>query len=233
MRPLFLTYSNGKEPYLTLANKLGEDVKTLYAGDFYHLEVKGPGNNMDFFAEVNGLLYPYIAKAFSEQRPVVMLDCDNGLVKSVETLFEMDFDIAAVFRYPQINEWGRQDYCSGLIVLNNRDPALIKKFWIEWTYKIAFWKQCDTGKFPQALKDGGWLASWFADQSALNRVILPNSNQGEPEEDSYKIVPGEVYEANGYRILPLERRLYGALPGDAGDAHIIHYKGKGKTQRLG
>jgi len=164
-KPLFLSYTNGKEPYLTLARKLGEDIKTLYAGDFYHLEVKGPGNNVDFFAEVNSLLYPYIARALNEQKPVVFLDCDNGLVKSIDTLFEVDFDIAAVFRYAQINEWGRQDYCAGFVALNNRDPALIKKFWIEWTYKTAFWKRCDIKKFPQALKDDGWLASARCRQS--------------------------------------------------------------------
>lgn len=230
MKPLFLTYSNGREPYLTLAQKLGGEIAKLDAGDFRHIQVNGPGNNMDFFAEANGLLYPYIAKAIN-QRPVVVLDCDNGLERPIDHLFEMDWDIGVVFRYAQTKEWGRQDYCSGLIALNNKRPALIKKFWIEWTYKTAFWKQCDTEEFPQTLRDDGWLVSWYADQSSLNQIILPGGNQGEPEEDSYKIVSGEIYETHGYRILPLERRIYGAKPSDLEDACIIHYKGKTKNVR--
>jgi len=231
IKPLFLTYSNGKEPYITLANKLGEEIRDLDAGDFYHLEIKGPGGNVDFFAEANGLLYSYVSRAINS-RPVIVLDCDNGLEKPVDSLFETDWDIAVAFRFAQIKEWGRQDYCSGLVALNNKRPAIIKKFWIEWTYKIAFWKQCDTKEFPQTLKDDGWLVSWYTDQSSLNQIILPECNQGMPEDDSYKIIPGQVYEAHGYKILPLERRVYGAKPTDSEDACIIHYKGKGKRKRL-
>jgi len=232
MKPLFLTYSTGKEPFLTLANKLGEDIKTLYAGDFYHLQIKGPGNNMDFFVEANGLLYPHISQALREEKPVVILDVDNGLVKSIDSLFEKDFDVAAVFRYPQMQETGRQDYCSGLVALNNRRPAAVKKFWVEWTHRTAFYKQGSMKLFPSTLAKYGWLESWFTDQGALNEILLPSGNQQEPEDDDYKIIPGNIYEVHGYKILPLDRRIYGALPGDAGDAHIIHYKGKGKAQRL-
>ncbi len=231
--PLFLTYSNGKEPYLTLAGKLGEEIKTLYAGDFYHLQIKGPGNNLDFFVEANGLLYPYISKALSEEKPVVVLDVDNGLVKSIDALFEADFDVAAVYRYPQMQETGRQDYCSGLVVLNNRSPAAVKKFWVDWTYRTAFYKGGLPTGFPSGLKEDGWLESWFTDQGALNQILLPPGNHGEPQDDWEIIVPGIAYETHGYKVLPLERRVYGALPGDSQDAHVIHYKGKAKNQRLG
>ena len=233
MKPLFLTYSTGKEPFLTLANKLEKDIKTLYAGDFYHLVVNGPVNNMDFFVEANGLLYPYITQALSEEKPVVVLDVDNGLVKSIDALFETDFDVAAVFRYPQMQETGRQDYNSGFVALNNRRPAVVKKFWVEWTYKTAFYKRGSAKAFPSTLKQYGWLESWFTDQGALNEMLLPSGNQREPGDDDYKIIPGNVYEVHGYKILPLDRRIYGALPGDSKDAHIIHYKGKSKNQRLG
>ncbi len=233
MKPLFLTYSTGKEPFLTLANKLREDIKTLYAGDFYHLVINGPGNNMDFFVEANGLLCPYISKALSEGKPVVVLDVDNGLVKSIDALFEADFDVAAVFRYPQMQETGRQDYCSGLVALNNKRPAVVKNFWVDWTYKTAFYKQGSTKLFPSTLAKYGWLESWFTDQGALNQILLPDGNKQDPDDDEYRIIPGTVYEAHGYKVLPLERRIYGALPGDSKDAYVIHYKGKLKNQRLG
>lgn len=232
-KPLFLTYSTGQEPFLTLANKLGEDIKTLYAGDFYHLIIDGPGNNVDFFVEANGLLYPYISQALREEKSVVILDVDNGLVKSIDALFEADFDVAAVFRYPQMQETGRQDYCSGLIALNNRRPDVVKKFWVEWTYKTAFYKKGSTKLFPPTLAKYGWLESWFTDQGALNEILLYDSSQDEPKYDAFEIIPGTVYKAHGYKILPLERRIYGALPGDSDDAFIIHYKGKSKNQRLG
>ena len=233
MKPLFLTYTNGKEPYLTLAHKLGEDIRTLDAGDFYHIQIKGSGYNTDFFVEANGLLYPYINRALSEQKPIVVLDCDNGLVKSIDALFEADFDVAAVFRYAQMQESGRQDYCSGLVALNNKRPDVIKKFWVEWIYRTAFYKKGSMEGFPQALKDDGWLELWFTDQGALNEILLPSGNQQEPEEDDYKIVLGNIYEVHGYKILPLDRRIYGALPTDSEDACVIHYKGKAKAQRLG
>lgn len=64
MKPLFLTYSNGREPYLTLARKLGEDVSRLNVDAFCNVKINGPGHNLDFFVEAYGLLYPYIAKGF-------------------------------------------------------------------------------------------------------------------------------------------------------------------------
>lgn len=231
MKPLFLTYSNGKEPYLSLAHKLGENIKTLYAGDFYHLEVKGPGRNMDFFVEVNSLLYPYISRTLNEQKPIVMLDCDNGLVKNIDALFEADFDVAAVFRYAQMQETGRQDYCSGLVALNSRRPAVVKKFWVEWIYRTAFNERGLPKGFPSSLKEDGWLESWFTDQGALNEILLPDGNWRTPGYDEYEIIPGNIYEAHGYKILPLDRRIYGAKPSDSEDACIIHYKGKTKNER--
>jgi len=53
MKPLFLTYSNGQEPYLTLARKLGEDVSCLNGGEFCNVKINGPGHNLDFFDETN------------------------------------------------------------------------------------------------------------------------------------------------------------------------------------
>jgi len=232
MKPLFLTYTNGKEPYLTLARKLRKDIKTLYAGDFYHLKVKSPGNNVDFFVEVNSLLYPYVSRALNEQRPIVFLDCDNGLVKSIDSLFEADFDVAAVYRYAQMQKTGRQDYCAGLVAINNKRVDVVKKFWVEWIYRTAFYKRGLPKGFPPILKQEGWLESWFTDQGALNEILLPSGNQQEPEDDDYKIIPGKAYEVHGYKILPLDRRVYGAIHTDSRDACVIHYKGKAKNQRL-
>ncbi len=231
--PLFLTYSNGSEDSLALVRKLEMEIRGLKAGDFYHLRVKGPGDGTDFFVEANGLLYPFIANALCDQRPIVVLDCDNGVVEKIDALFKMDFDVAAVFRYAQMQESGRQDYCSGFVALNHKRPAAIKKFWFEWIYRTAFYRQGVTEGFPSALKEEGWREAWFTDQGALNEILLPDGNFRTPEYDEYKIIPGNAYVAHGYKVLPLDRRIYGALPGDSKDARVIHYKGKAKEKRLG
>lgn len=231
MKPLFLVYSNRAEPYSTMARELGKQIKNLDAGDFYHVFIEGPGNNMNFFAEANGLLYPHVSKAIMT-RPVILTDCDVALIKPLDNLFETDWDIAAAFRWAQRRSSGRHDYGSGFIALNNRRPTVIKKFWIEWTYIIAFWRQCNEKPSPQALIDDGWLDSWFSDQGAFNQIILPEGNRGDPKEDSYKIAPGEIYETCDYKILPLERRIYAALVEDSNDAYMIQYKGKAKRRRL-
>jgi len=230
MKPLFLIYSNRAEPFLTLARQLKEQVRDLDAGDICHVIVEGPGEGMDFFAEANGLLYPYISKAIAI-RPIILTDCDAALIKPLDHLFETDWDIAAAFRLAQRNGCGRQDYGSGFVALNNRRATVIKKFWIEWTYRIAFWQQCKMKPAPRSLTDEGWFNSWFADQSALNHIILPEGNRGDPEHDSYKIITGVIYEAGNYKILPLERRIYAAHPKDSNDALMIQYKGKSKFGR--
>ena len=230
MKPLFLIYSNKAEPYLTLARQLDKQVRELEAGDLCHIIVEGPGGGMDFFAEANGLLYSYISKAIA-MRPIILTDCDAALIKPLDHLFETDWDIAAAFRFAQRNGCGRQDYGSGFIALNNRRPTLIKKFWIEWTCMIAFWQQCKEKPSPQSLLDEGWLDSWFSDQSALNHVILPEGNRDDPERDSYKIITGVIYKSGNYKILPLERRIYAALPGDSKDAYMIQYKGRAKRRK--
>ena len=230
MKPLFLIYSNRAEPYLTMAHELGIQIRDLGAGALRYVIIEGPGNDMDFFAEANGLLYPHVSEAI-KVRPVILTDCDAVLIKPLDHLFGTDWDIAAAFRFAQRNNCGRQDYGSGFIALNNKRPTLIKKFWIEWTYRIAFWQRCEERPSPQPLVEEGWLDSWFSDQSAFNHVILPEGNRGNPENDSHKIVPGIVYKAGDYKILPLERRIYAALPGDSKDAYMIQYKGKAKVKR--
>lgn len=230
MKPLFLTYSTPREPYITLAKKLEADIKSLDAGSFQLVKINPPGNNANFYTVTACLLFPHITRAINS-RPLIVLDCDNGIEKPLVDLFEKDWDIAAVFRWPQLREFGRQDYCGGLIALNNKRPDVIRKFWIEWMYKTEFWEKIDSKEFPKTLKDDGWKPCWYSDQGSLNEIILPDGNQNEPEEDSYEIVPGKIYETHGYRILPLERRIYGAKPSDSEDACVIHYKGKTKNVR--
>lgn len=231
MKSLFLTYSTLSEPYLTLAKKLGEDIRKNNAGDFQLVKINHPGGSANFYTVVACLLYSYIIRAIN-LRPVIVLDCDHSLEKPADHLFEADWDIGVVFRFPQLKECGRQDYCGGLVALNNRRPNIIRKFWIEWINKTEFWEKIDSKEFPKALKNDGWKPCWYADQGSLNQIILPECNQNKPEDDSYKITAGQIYEIHGYKILPLERRLYGAKISDSKDAYIIHYKGKTKRERL-
>jgi len=231
MKPLFLTFLTFKEPFLTLAYKLKEDIERLDAGDFQVVQVTYPGGDANFYVVSCCLLYSYITREINT-RPIVMLDCDNELKKPINHLFEADFDIATVFRFAQMRTSGRQDYCGGLIALNNKRPDIIRKFWIEWINKTALWEEKDLERFPDSLRFDGWNRSWLGVQSCLNQILLPECNQGDPEKDEHKISPGDIYETNGYKVMPLDRRVYGALPRDSEDACVIHYKGKTKNQRL-
>lgn len=227
MKPLFLTVSNLREPYLTLAKKLGESIEKLDAGDFQLIKVNFPGGNADFFTISTCLTYSYIIRAIN-MRPIIVLDGDNELKKPLPNIFKTDWDVAACYRYPQSNECGRNDYNGGLVALNNKRPDVIRKFFVEWINKAELWKKPDSMFSLEILRIDGWRQGWFSKQCSLNQIILPECNQDMPENDSYKIIPGQTYVSHGYRILPLERRIYGAAPQDSGDASIIHYKGKKK-----
>lgn len=227
MKPLFLTISNNREPYLTLAKKLGENIERLGAGDFQLIEVNFPGGNPDFFTVATCLTYSYIIKAINT-RPIIVLDCDNELKKPLPNIFETDWDVAACYRYSQSDECGRNDYNGGLVALNNKRPDIIRKFWVEWINKAELWTKPDSVFFAETLRIDGWRPSWLAKQCSLNQIILPECNQDMPENDSYEIIPGQIYVSHGYKIMPLRRNLYGARPEKAEDAFIIHHKGKKK-----
>jgi len=222
MRPLFLTFSNPREPYLTLAKELEKSIKRFDAGDFQLIKVNFPGKNADFFTVSACLLYSYIIKAINS-RPIIVLDCDNELKKPLPNIFEADWDVAVCYRGRHCNENGRQDYNAGLVALNNKRPDIIRRFWVEWINKAELWGKPDFRFFPETLKIDGWKQSWFNKQSSLNQIMLP-------EEDSCKIISGQIYEVHGYKILPLEKRIYGAYPTDIEDACMVHYKGRAKRK---
>jgi hypothetical protein len=213
MKPLYLTYTNGAEPYMRMAQRLCHQVAELEAGDCFHLCLDEPGQNRSFHAEAYVGLYPKITESIGF-RPVIVLDADNELWKPIVDLFEGEWDIATVYRSQCLNKYGRQDYCSGFIALNNRRPNIVRKFWFEWIYRISVAKQWP-GICPSAQVQKGWLDTWYEDQSTLNEIILT-------KEVSPKI--GEIYVANDYRILPLDWRLYSGKAYNKG-AFVRHHKG--------
>ena len=221
MKPLFITFTNLREPYLSLAKNLGETIKRFDAGDFRHIKVYPLGDNRDFFTTSDCLVYSYIIKEINS-RPLIILDCDNGLQRALPDIFEADWDIGACYRGPRRNHNGRQDYNGGLVALNNKRPDIIRKFWVEWINTGELWKKSDTRFWPETLEADGWRQSWYNKQSSLNQIIIP-------EDPDYRVVPGQSYVSHGYKIMPLKTELYGAKPGIE-DAFIIHRKGGGKRK---
>lgn len=220
MKPLFITYTNLREPYLGLAKNLEKTIKRFDAGNFRLVKISLPGSNANFFTISACLLYSYIIKAIN-LGPLIILDCDNELRKPLPDFFESDWDVAVCYRGQRSNSMGRQDYNSGLVALNNKRPDVIRKFWVEWINRIellekTFWF------FPETLKADGWKPSWYSDQGALNQIILP-------EDSSYKVIHEHPYISHGYKIMPLKTELYGAKPGTE-DAFIIHHKGGEKRE---
>lgn len=218
MKPLYLTYTNGVELYVNMAQRLCRQIVDLEAGDCFHLCLNENGRNRDFFAECFMALYPKITQSIND-RPIIVLDADNELKKPIIELFESDWDIAACYRQPISNEYGQQDYCNGVVMLNNKRPNTIRKFWAELIYRtLDITRQCSS--CPTTLKDRGWLDTWWGDQAALNEIILPPSNE---------VKVGKIYETRGYKILPLKRSLYGTKHRNK-NAFIIHHKGEKKRR---
>jgi hypothetical protein len=218
--PLYMTYSTDTEPYLGYARRLESQVRDLRAGHFHHALIVRQGNGMDFFADVQGVLYRTLTE-WIDSAPVIFLDCDLELRKPIVGLFEGAWDVAAVYRGHLFrnNMSGRQDYSSAFVAMNCRRPNAIRRFWLEWTSRIISWPVCYPDKVPAALIKRGWLASWFSDQSALNDILLPNG----PE----KKVPGFMaYHSQGYMVLPLKAEEYTAestFP-EIKDPYIFHQK---------
>jgi len=214
MKPLYLTYTSGAKPWYSMAENLCCQIKELDAGDCFHLCLSEPGRGRSFFPEVYASLYPKITKAI-DSRPVIVLDADHKLRKPIIDIFSGDWDIAAVYRCLAVTNYGRHDYNAGMVLLNNRRPNIIRKFWFEWIYRIVAhnYKQ----KNPQdSLEKQGWSRTWWEDQSALNEIIAPD---GTAEF-------GKIYAKDGYRILPLDWRFYAR----GKNAYIKHLKGTKKLK---
>lgn len=224
MKPLFLVYSNDREPYSTLARRLEENIRKFGAGDFQLVKARPPGEDADFFTVSACLMYSYIIRMIN-RRPLIVLDCDNELKKPLpDDMFNGDWDVAACYRKRIILTNGRQDYNAGMVALNNKRPDIIRKFCVEWINRMELWEKPDIRMCAETLRVDGWRPSWYNKQSSLNQIILPECNQGSLESDSYNIIPGQSYVSHGYKIMPLARNLYGARPGTK-NAFIIHYKG--------
>lgn len=211
-KPLYLTYTNGAEPWYDMAKKLCEQIKNLDAGNSFNLCLDEPGLGRSFFPEVFVRLYPKITQAI-EMRPVIVLDADHKLRKPIIGVFSGDWDIAAVYRGILITDHGRQDYNAGFVMLNNRRPNVIRRFFFEWMYRsiISDW-DCWNPYWPTLMKQK-WAKIWWESQSALNEIIAL--------EDENTVELGRIYTKGRYRILPLDRTLYA----DRGSIFIVHYKG--------
>jgi len=214
MKPLYLTYTNGVDPWYRMAKKLCMQIKALDAGAYFNLCLNEPGCRRSFLPEVFVRLYPKITQAI-DSCPVIVLDADHELKKPIAEVFLENWDIAAVYRRLTITDYGRQDYNAGFVMLNNQRPSVIRKFWFEWMYRTIIW-DCYRGNPHWSLEKQGWMSAWWESQSALNEIIAPEG------ENIAKL--GKIYIKGRYRILPLDRNLYA----DGSNALIIHYKGKGK-----
>lgn len=216
---LYMTYSTDNEPYLGYARRLGDQINALKAGQFHHLRAMRHGNGMDFFADVQGILYHALTE-WIDANPVIFLDCDLELRKPILDLFDGDWDIAAVYRGHRCleNHSGRQDFSSAFVAMNCKRPNLIRGFWLKWINKMMSWPVLYPEKVPKSIVEQGWLASWFSDQSSLNDILLPDG----PER---RVLGFEVYKAGKYRILPLRPEDYTAeWPMRIKDPYVYHYK---------
>lgn len=212
MKPLYVTSSNGVQPFHRMATELYHRVKELDAGDCIYFCQPEPEDEKLF--EV-AMYTKILAKAVEviDERPVIALDSDHVLLRPIIEVFSAEWDVAAVYRKRCQNDYGRQDYSSGIVMLNNKRPGIIRQFCSEWLRKMRAWPIVP-GWCPTALKEAGWADSWWADQSAFNEIVAPTEGD---------ITHGEIHTVNGYRILPLKEGEYGKK-----GSFIKHFKGKRK-----
>jgi len=215
MKPLFMTYSNEAQPFLRMAQDLCHQVDKLDAGDCYHLCINEPGANRNWYAECYTRFYEIFEKEIDD-RPIIILDADHILCRSIIEIFESDWDVAAVYRKRCVTEFGRQDYCAGLVMFNNKRPDVVRKFYLEWLEKMKA-RPPVPGYCPATLKNAGWLDTWWIDQSALNDIIAPIDGE---------VKRGEIYVINDYKVLSLKNEGYGV-----NGVFVKHLKGGRKPKQ--
>ena len=223
----FLTYSSNDEPYLSMAVKLLESAATHHPGcNLNHVIMAEPGKGRDFFVEAMGCLYPAFSQYLSEG-PVALIDADCYFQASIEPFLakQKDWDIAAVYRSRHmVNSYGPQSFLSTIVIFNNERPNVCRKFWLEWAAGIYDFAinprpepEIGVGPHNEMFAKTGWAQTWYADQAALNLLLL--------EKVKGEALSWEIGQAD--RTLFLDRNLFAAKPGNA-DALIIHEKGRGK-----
>lgn len=89
---------------------------------------------------------------------IFYLDCDCILVERFDHLFEIDFDVAVIYRYRHDKNGGPQDCLGGFLLFSGRRPNVEDRFLDGLIEKT---RECYT-------KD---KSKWFYDQIAINKFI--------------------------------------------------------------
>lgn len=141
-------------------------------------------------------------------QPIILIDSDILVNASLLPLFELDFDVAITWRVSF-----KMPINGGLLILNNRRPAVAKKFFREFVdiYRKNYEKS----------------AGWYGDQLALRDSIGMH----------YKDMADQlIVDINGCRVLFLSCDIYNFSPHNQyqaicsalEDKAIVHFKGRRK-----
>lgn len=150
--------------------------------------------------------------AYSFEDPVVLLDSDILLVRSLSSLFQRDFDIAVTWRSRD-----EMPINNGLILVNNRRPDVARAFFRRYVQIFD----------ERYLSD----ADWYGDQMALQDAV---GCRREAFEDH------AVIESSGCKVLLLPCSHYNFSPGKsllklawpAKGRAVFHFKGRRKPQMV-
>ena len=142
-------------------------------------------------------------------RPLLLIDSDILVNRSLESLFCQDFDVALTWRHLKsapIN--------GGLIILNNRRPDVVRAFFRRFVMI-----------FQQRYRHKG---QWFGDQLALRDLIGLSH---------HALSRAHILSIDGCRVLLLSCEDYNfspdcrlsAIADPLEDKFILHFKGARKT----
>jgi len=220
MKLSLVTYYSEDEPYKTMA-KRAVDTFVLHHRDCecLALAIDEPGFGREFFGEAMARIYPTFSRMLVDG-PVVLVGADCYFQKSIEPFIRehrSGWDVVAVRRGNINNSYGNQSYI-GIMIFNDEQPNVCRKFWLDWVAEIYDFvvnprpePEQGVGPHNDMLAKMGWTETWFADQAALNSTL-----------DGFK----------KERILPLRADVFSARLGRPGisDAIIVHEKGSAKLK---
>ena len=149
-------------------------------------------------------------RASGFDRPMVIIDSDILVNGSLQPVFERDFDVALTWRGDNRD----QPINGGLLILNNRRPAVSRRFFENYV-RIYSERYADE------------KGDWFGDQLALRDALGLEVEQ---------LAASEIVEVDGCRVLLLPCDTYNFSPSnqfteierDLGDKLILHFKGERK-----
>lgn len=149
---------------------------------------------------------------YAFEKPLIFLDLDILVNRSLAFLFDRNFDIGLTWRRKremQIN--------GGVILANNRNPTKVRDFFeaLRAIYQTRY----------------GHLSKWWGDQRALNELVTLPSLNARPQALSINGIDFLILPGNEFNFSPHYLWITLALPRSR--KYILHFKSSRRKRFIG